>query len=87
MTGYLKYGNFDTRYLDTRKKIRIMELTIKIQINTDEKGNIVIDDIAQTIDVVALTKGDLFHGMPVKKGYFLKNQNPNLLFAFNFFKV
>lgn len=44
-----------------------MELTIKIQINTDQDGNIVVGDIAQTIDVAPITKGDFFLSESQKK--------------------
>lgn len=37
-----------------------MELTIKIQINTDSNGNIIIGDISQAVDTSTITKGDFF---------------------------
>ncbi len=37
-----------------------MELTIKIQINTDSNGNIVIGDISPTIDTSPIVEGDFF---------------------------
>ncbi len=37
-----------------------MELTIKIQINTDSNGNIVIGEINQTVDTATIVEGDFF---------------------------
>lgn len=37
-----------------------MELTIKMQISTDENGNIRIGNIVQTIDSASIVEGDFF---------------------------
>ena len=44
-----------------------MELTIKIQINTDSDGNIIIGDVVQAIDTATTVEGDFFLSESQKK--------------------
>ena len=44
-----------------------MQLTIKIQINTDSNGNVVIGDVVQTIDTATIIEGDFFLSESQKK--------------------
>ncbi|MFG6369372.1 MAG: hypothetical protein K1W16_13335 [Lachnospiraceae bacterium] len=68
-----------------------MELTIKIQINTDSNGNIVIGDINQTVNTAAIVEGDFFLSESHKKYNYVaigksspiqlpKNQNIKVIF-------